>query len=142
MAKIDAFGTQLQVSSGGATPTWTTIAGLTNIDGPGVTREILDATSHDSPNNAREKKPGLKDGGEVSIEGYYDPASGTHNTATGLAGFAQSGAVKDFRVVDTNAAGVMTTFSGFISEFRRTAPMENLLGFTSTIVVTGVPVFP
>lgn len=140
--RYHAFGTVLQMSDGAASPAFTAIAGLTNIDGPGVSVESLDATAHDSASAARQKLPGLVDGGQVTIEGYYDPADPTHDGTTGIAGVATDRAVRDFRIIDVDDANSQTDFSGFFVEFRRTAPFDGLLGFTATIEVTGVPTFP
>ncbi len=142
MAKYDAFGAQLQVSDGAAVPAFTAIAQLTSIDGPGLSTEVRDATTHDSAGNAREKRPGFLDGGTVDIEGYYDPAHATHNAATGIVGIASSRATRDFKVIDPSSPSATTTFRGFFSAFRRTAPHDGMLGFTATIEVTGLPTFP
>lgn len=139
--RYDAFGTQLQVADAGGL-NFTTIAGLTNIEGPGGSREVRDATAHDSPGKFREKLPGFVDGGQVTLEGYYDPADATHDEATGLSGLWKSGEIRNFKIIDVDDADSETTFSGFVSEFSRSAPFEGMLGFSATIEVTGVPVFP
>jgi len=48
--------------------TYTAVAGIKDITGPGNSREAIDVTTHDSPSYYVEKLPGIKDGGTVSFE--------------------------------------------------------------------------
>ena len=51
------------------------IAELTNINGIELTEGVADATTHDSPDGYKESIPnGLKEAGDVSIEGNFKPA--------------------------------------------------------------------
>lgn len=141
-ARINSFGTQLQMGDGGGVEVFTAIAGLTNIDGPGLSVGNMDATAHDTPSAAREFVPELIDGGEVSIEGYYDPAEATHKNTAGIIFVTRNRLTRNFKVVDKDTGASTTTFRAFFTEFRRTAPMDGLLGFTATLKITGLPVFP
>jgi predicted secreted protein len=55
---ISSQGTLLQVSDGGGTPVWTSIAELKSISGPEVNREVIDVTHLASDDGAREKIAG------------------------------------------------------------------------------------
>src|SRR4051812_14033762 len=50
------------------------IAEVKEIKGPGIKIDSVDFSSNDSPNGAREFKPGLLDGGEVSVTCDYTAA--------------------------------------------------------------------
>src|SRR3546814_12973403 len=78
MAGIDAFGTQFKRDSTGA-GVFATIANVSDISGPSRSREAIEVTAHDSPNQYREFVKGLKDGGEVTITIHYDPGASTHS---------------------------------------------------------------
>ena len=60
-----AFGTKLKKGT-------TAIAELTSIGAVGVTREMIDATSHDSADGYKEYIPGLIDTAELPIEGILN----------------------------------------------------------------------
>jgi predicted secreted protein len=136
MKKYDAFGTQLQMGDGAAPEVFTAVAGLTNIEGPGGEREVRNATTHDSPNKAHEKRSGLFDAGQVSIEGYYDPADPTH---VALIGALEDGELHNFKVIDVDDGAQSTAFTAFVQSWGRTAPHDDMLGFSATLEVTGIP---
>jgi hypothetical protein len=140
--RIHAYGTQLQMSDGAGTPVFTAIAGLTNIEGPGISVESHDSTAHDSANAAREKLPGLFDAGQVSIEGYYDPSSATHDSTTGIVFVARSRLIRAFKIIDVDTGASTTAFNGFFVSFNPTRPFDGLMGFSATLEITGLPTFP
>lgn len=77
MAGRDAFGTQfLRDTTGGGT--FAVIANVSDLSGPSRSREAIEVTAHDSPNQYREFVKGLKDGGEVTLTLNYDPGNNTH----------------------------------------------------------------
>jgi predicted secreted protein len=66
--KQRAFGAKLLLQSGSGPTTWTDVAGIKDITGPGNSREAIDVTTHDSPSYYVEKVSGIKDGGTVSFD--------------------------------------------------------------------------
>lgn len=62
-------GTLFRIARPNAPTSFILIAERTAVNGPGLSREILDAFHMDSPDNYKEKVAGPKDGGQVSIEG-------------------------------------------------------------------------
>ncbi|MFJ4687053.1 phage tail tube protein [Streptomyces sp. NPDC088789] len=79
MPGIDAFGTTFKRDSTGA-GTFVAIANVSDISGPERSREAIEVTAHDSPDQYREFAKGLKDGGEVTITLNYDPADPSHTS--------------------------------------------------------------
>lgn len=77
MAGLDAFGTQFKRDATGA-GSFVTIANVPDISGPSRSREAIEVTAHDSPDQYREFVKGLKDGGEVELTINYDPGAATH----------------------------------------------------------------
>ena len=72
MGKFAAKGTLLKIGDNGSPESFNTIAHVTNIPGPETSREMMDATALDSAGGYKEYIPGLRDGGEVNIEGFFD----------------------------------------------------------------------
>lgn len=132
MSGLDGFGTLLKRGDGADPEVFTTIAGLSSITGPGLERETLDVTAHDSPDAYREFLGGIKDPGEVSVEVNYDPS--VHDVF-----------VDDFDDLNprnyqiTWPDGTVWDIAAFITAFEPTAPFDDKLSATATFKVTGKP---
>lgn len=140
--RILAFGTVLEYrkASGQA---WVPIAGLSNLDTPNGTTEEVDGTGHDSPGGFRELIPGLKDAGEVRVEGFYDPNDASHDGATGLPALWATGDMVEWRIRNpANATEEGIEFDGYVSAFQATFPADGLMAFTATIRASGPTTFP
>ena len=75
-----------QILNTAVSPTaWTTVAEVGNITPPSFARDAQDATHTESTEGWREFIPGLKDGGEISVELNFVPD--TDSTALVLAQF-------------------------------------------------------
>lgn len=111
---VNAFGTLLQRGDG-VTPTeaFTTIAELTNIEVPAAESDILDVTHHTSPGAYKEYVLGLKDGGEVTLEGNYVPTDATQRYSTGLLADNASGVLRHFRLIFSD--GIAAVFAALNS---------------------------
>jgi predicted secreted protein len=130
MAGIDAFGTILARES--ATPgTFVAIANVSNIGGPGLTRETIDVSAHDSPNSTREFVGGLKDPGEVSADLNYDPAE--HDTLID----DLDDQAHNYKI--TWPDGSTWTFAAILTGFEPGAPIDDKLAASVTWKVSGMP---
>lgn len=132
MAGIDAFGTTLSRGDGAATEVFTPIANITSLSPPGISRETLDVTAHDSPNGYMEFLGGLKDPGEVSFDVNYDPSE--HDTL-----------VDDFELDDpvnyevSFPDGTVWAFGAILTGFEPDAPYDDKLTASITLKVTSKP---
>jgi hypothetical protein len=131
-----AFGTLLQRGDGGAPEAFTTIAELSNVDGP-ITRDEIDGTHHTSPGAWRQFKPGLKSM-EITFEGNYLPSDPTHNAANGLLKDFDSGVIKNYRILWPGGT-VKWTAPVFLREFDPAAPVDDKIGMSGTFRVAGQP---
>lgn len=136
MPGIDATGTALSRSNMQSTPTFTDVANIMDITGPGISRNTIDVTSHDSPNGYREFLGGLRDGGEVTFDINFDPAEDTHSQ---LITDLDAADPIDYRVEFPN--GATWTISGILTGFEPGAPVDDKLTASVTIKVTGKPTF-
>lgn len=135
MAGIDAFGTQF-MRGDGATPTevFSALANVSNISGPGLTRNVIDVTAHDSPDAWMESVGGLKDGGEVTIDLNYDPAA--HDS---LIADLSDEDPRNYKVVFPDSGATSWTFPGILTGFEVTAPIDDKLSASLTYKVAGKP---
>lgn len=135
-----AYGAQLKMGDG-ATPTeeFTTIADVKDISGPGVTRDMVDGTTHSSEDGYKEKVPTLKDGGDVTFELNWDPRDGTHDMTTGLGAKVEADEPTNFQLIYARV-GFQWNFAGYVTAFGPvSAAVAGLLTAPVTIAVTGKP---
>ena len=127
---LAAFGTKMYING-------YQVAELTNIGGPGVKADIIDVTSHDSPDKFREFIAGVKDGGEISIEGNFIPTDTTGQVAA--YNRLTDGVQGIFYTFFPSAVGEWL-FNGQVTALENTAAYEDQLGFSATVKVTGKPI--
>ncbi|MEW2383381.1 phage tail tube protein [Micromonospora sp. NPDC047707] len=135
MAGIDGFGTQFQRGDGADPEVFTAIGNCTNISGPGLSRETLDVTAHDSPDAWMEFVGSLKDGGEVSLDVNYDPDK--HDA---LVADLDDDEPRNYRLVFPTTAAAQWAFGAVMTGFEPSAPYDDKLTATLTFKVSGKPV--
>ncbi len=126
-------------SAFGSTLTWNTVlvAEIINITGPTLKVDTLDATNHDSTSSFREFIAGLRDGGEITIEGNF-----ISGDTTGIIAFItdlKAGTSRTAIVTGPAAAAFTWTFTALGSAFSTTYPVDGKLGFSATIKISGSP---
>ena len=115
----------------------TEVARLLNISPPEVTRDDMDVTDHDSPDGYKEYIPGLKDGGEVSIEGHLIP---TDDTQKGLLAAVDINEPEPWTIEFPTVPKLRITFDGYVKSYKvGDAPVDDVMKFTAVIKVTGKP---
>jgi len=132
---IPALGTTIAVDQiGGETPTHTPISQVLSIEGAGNEVGSIETTHLKS--TRKTYRPGLPDGGEVSLEIEYDPADADHKFLRGLADDPE---ILSWQIsYPTEPKATLDTFDGFLTAFTPSAggPEENLTA-SITIKVTG-----
>jgi hypothetical protein len=139
MAKKAAKGTLLQKGAGTSPETYTTVGNVFTGEGPGEAAEMLDFTDHSSPDGYREFKAGLNDGGEVSGELHFDMDNATHDESTGLIAELQGRTEKSWRLTFPDNSTV--TFTGIMSQFNPSWPVDGKQTAAFTLKVSGKPVW-
>jgi predicted secreted protein len=126
-----AFGTKLQYATGPVV-----IGELTNIGGPSLAADTIETTTHQSADGFRTYIGGLKDGGEVPVEGKAKFSDA--GQAALLASF-NSGAVESMEMVFPD--GSKWAFSAIVTGYEPSAPFDGDITFTATLKVSGKPAF-
>lgn len=134
MAGMDGFGVQLKRGDGETPEIFTAIADITNLSGPGLSRETLDVTSHGSPDGWMEFLGGLKDPGEVSADINYQPA--LHDT---LVDDFDDVAPRNYQIVFPDSPATTWAFGAIITGFEPEAPYDDKAAASLTFKVTGKP---
>ena len=126
-----AFGTKLKRGS-------VYVARLTNITPPELSRDDIDVTDHDSPDGFREFVPGLKQSGEVPLEGNLIP---TDDTQKGLLAAVDIDEPEEWTIEFPTVPVMTVRFFGYVKSFAiAEAPVEGVMKFTATIKATGKPI--
>ena len=125
-----ALGTKLKKGT-------TVIAELTSIGGLELTADTIDVTTLDSADGYRKFIQGLKDGGEVSLSGFLNPADGKGQDEL-LEAF-DSGDEEDYFIEFPEPISFKWSFKGIVTGFNTGAELEDAVSFESTIKVSGKP---
>jgi predicted secreted protein len=104
--------------------------------GPTISRTTADVTNKDSTNRWREFVTGLVDGGEVSFNIVFNPDATTHTT---LAADLVSQTAQAWKIL-TDSDDTLT-FSGYVTGFSLSAPLDGEQSADLTIKVTGAVTF-
>lgn len=113
------------------------VAEITSIGDVGVTRDDIDVSHYDSDDEYTEYIAGMKDGGEVAIEGNL--IVGDTNGQIALLSSLNDGIIKGFDIVFPNAANSSWTFIAIVTGFVTTHPNGDKLGFKATLKITSKP---
>lgn len=129
-----ALGTTLTKGTG--TPA--TIGSLTSINGIEITAETIDVTHLGSTGGYKEFIGGFKDAGEVSAEGFFDPA--TTSNQVSLQDDLDDGLVDDYNINFPTTPTAKWAFKGIITNFKvGDAQLDGTIAFSITIKVSGKP---
>lgn len=128
--KSRAVGTVLNVNS-------KAVGGLTTINGIEISAETVDLTALDNASGYREKVPGFKDGGEVTVSGFMD---GSDAGQAEMYSLLESGNTVGCTIVFPAKIGKTWTFTAGVSRFVTGAELEGGVTFEATLLVSGQPV--
>ena len=113
----------------------TTVAEVTSISGINITADSIDVTTHSATHRYREFIQGLRDGGELSIEGNYTTAS----SSLIVTQLNTSSAVTATITLPTTPSSTVFTASVIATSFATEAPVDGVIPFTATFKVSGQP---
>lgn len=139
MAGVAAFGTTLSRDNG---TSFDAIANITSVSGPGLSRDTIDVTAHDSPNAYMEFVGSLIDGGEVSAEINWDPADtslNASNTTTTLIADLEDTSPVSYEIAFPDGAKFAAEL--LITGLEFDAPYDDKLAATLSFQVSGKPTF-
>ena len=108
------------------------IAKITNINGPGMSRDTVDVTSLDSTDGYREFITGLRDGGTLTFDLMF--------TKTGYQAMRtdyNSDVAVAYTLELPDADNTVITFNGLVTDMPMTIPLDDKVTVSVTVKVTG-----
>ena len=115
------------------------VAELSKINGIELTAKTIDVTTHDTPDAYTREMPSLLTAGDVSIEGFCDPADTAGQQAM-LADF-NNRQLRQGKIIFPSVTGTSWTFDGYVTGIKiGDAPVDGMIPFTATIKPFGKPV--
>lgn len=133
MSGMNAFGTRLERADSGGEE-FEAIANVTNISGPGIEREEIDLTHHESEDGWMEFVGGLKDPGEVELDVNYRPSDHDY-----LLEDFDSDELREYRIVFPDKDSTRWEFKAFLTGFEPEMPHDDKAEASITFKVTGKP---
>lgn len=124
-------GIGAQISKGGVV-----IGSLTEIKGIDMSQDTMDVTTLDTSSGYKTNITGWKDGGEVSISGFFVP--GDSGQAAMISGY-DAGTEDTYVITFPSAMAVTWTFTGLITKITTGIGLSDPVSFDATIKVNGKP---
>lgn len=133
-------GTLLQRGDGGGPEVFTTVAEVLNISGPSISRDAIDVTTMDSPDQYREFIGGLLDGGEVTFDVIYDPVDPTIEPVAGLLSelaLVSGQAATNWQLVFSDPASTTWAFPAIVTGVEPAEAIDDKVMLSVTLKVSG-----
>jgi hypothetical protein len=128
---IPAQGTELKLGAGSPL-SYTKIAEVNSISGPGGSVSVIDVT--DLSSAAKEKMAGLNDNGQISFECNFIPSNTQH---AALVAAKAAGTILKFQLVFPDTGSTTWSFDGFVVSLPPSFGVDGVLKASITIEVTG-----
>lgn len=134
-------GVLFQRQNDDSPPTYDSIAEVTNVSGPSLSRETQDASHSDSTERWRDFIAGMKDGGEVTVTMNFLPDHDTQKYATdGLLKDFDSNSLRNYRITfPGDSPQVSWTFAGLLTGWNPEVPVGETMTVTASFKVSGKP---
>jgi predicted secreted protein len=135
---IWAYGSLLQIGDAAASENFTTVAEITELTPPAMSRDDIDVSNNSSSDGYREFIPGWRDGGEVSAKANWLPTNTTQDYTTGLHAQFNDNVKHNYKIILPSTL-ITISFSGFLTAFEPDLPLEEQAQLSFTIKISGKP---
>lgn len=111
---------------------YTAISEINSINGPNMSREMIDTTSLDTTGGYRTFVPSFRDGGEVILSCNFD----RDNYITFLNDF-QSSDISYWQIVFPDTGNTTFEFAAYVSALGQASPLDDKLTMDVTLKISG-----
>ena len=127
------YGSKVRIGVG-ATPTWTELQFVGDLEMPEAPADKIEVTAYASPARRKQFISGLIDSGELAIPMNYIPGNVSDVLLTGLRASGEEVQIE----ITLTADGDPEIFAGYLQSYARTAPVNDKMMATATFVLSGV----
>lgn len=138
-AAKSSFGTFLKIGDAGSSETFTTIAEVKNIKGPGLKLNTEDVTSHSSTNGWKEIIGTILEAGEIGFEFNWLPAHATQSYSAGLLKDMVNRTPRNFQLVVPAAATLTWSITAYVTKFEPDLKVKGAQVGSCTLEISGQP---
>jgi hypothetical protein len=121
------YGSKVRIGLG-ATPTWTELEFVGDLEMPDEQVDEIEVTHMQSPGRRKQFIAGLIDGGEVSVPMNYIEGSASDTVLQSIKASGENVQIE----ITLTAAGTPEVFAGFLKGYSRTAPVNDKMMATAT----------
>lgn len=129
---IESQGTVIAYSSGGSPSSFSNIGNIVGFNGPGGSASVIDTSNLDS--TAREKRMGLPDEGQFSLDLNLDPDNTAH---IALRNARRDRTRLEFRMTLTDTGSSIVQFFGYVLNFTVSGAVDAIVKAAITIEIDG-----
>ena len=126
------YGSLFQTGDGGSPEVWSTVAEVTNISPPRISRDAIDTSHENGPDDWEESMPGLKRPGEMSIDFNFVPGGDAYND---LKVEMEDKTIRRRRIVFPG--GEVMGFSAFVTELGSEVPVDGKMTASAKFKLSG-----
>ena len=134
-----AINTFLKLGNGASPETYTTVANVGDITGPGIAATVVDVTSHSNPDPWRRKITTLLDAGQVQFKLYFIPDDQGHKS---LLTVFTTRALRDWQLEFPDPTPTIWPFQAFLTKFSTTEMVAGVIEATCVLDIVGPIQFP
>lgn len=129
---IESQGVRIAYSDGGSPSSFSFIGNIQSFSGPGGAASVIDVSNLDS--TSREKRMGLPDEGQFSLELNLDPDNATH---VALRNARNNRTRLEFRITLTDTTATVIAFYGYVLNFTINGSVDAVVKASITIEIDG-----
>lgn len=129
---IESQGTTIQYSDGGSPSSFSSIGNIVSFTGPGGSASVIDVSNLDS--TFREKRMGLPDEGQFTLEVNLDPDNTSH---LALKNARRDRTRLEFRINLTDSTSTKIGFFGYVLNFTISGGVDQVDKASITIEIDG-----
>ena len=130
-AAFSGVGTQFNRWNS-STHAWVTLAEVSNISGPSMTRDFIDVTNFDSEDSFREFISGFRDSGTVSFVMNF-----TRTSYDIMKTDYEDDDLQDYEIILTDSVSTSFQFQGLVTELPLEVPVDDKVTVNVTIKISG-----
>lgn len=126
------YGSLFQTGDSGSPEVWSTVAEVSNISPPAVSRDAVDLSHENGPDDWEESMPGLKRPGEMAIEFNFVPGGDAYND---LKLEMEDRVIRHRRIVFPSSE--VMAFYAFVTELGAEVPVDGKMTASAKFKLSG-----